>query len=211
MMIPKKRLISGMQRPLDGDLSGARRRKKRVEALQNLLRERVVKVVRNLEQSLVLTQDTTARALHRHQPGDRLARLGEHDLFTRCHQGQKPRELGLGFLDIHLSHTCKVDQPLGRVNWGGFLITSRTKSPDSDRVRTMKITADIEDALLEEAKRVASRDQTTLRALIEDALRRVVNERKKTQKLRLEDASFREEGLQPDVQEATWDRLRNVA
>lgn len=34
MMIPKKRLISGMQRPLDGDLSGARRRTPVLQRLQ---------------------------------------------------------------------------------------------------------------------------------------------------------------------------------
>jgi len=43
----------------------------------------------------------------------------------------------------------------------------------------MKTTVDIDDALLEEAKRLAARARTTLRALIEEGLRRVVNERRK--------------------------------
>lgn len=78
-------------------------------------------------------------------------------------------------------------------------------------VTHMKTTVDIADALLDEAKRVAARDHTTLRALIEDGLRQIVSERRESQEFRLEDASFRGEGLQPGLEEGSWEQVRNLA
>ena len=75
----------------------------------------------------------------------------------------------------------------------------------------MKTTVDIADALLDEAKRVAARDHTTLRALIEDGLCQIVSERRESQEFRLEDASFRGEGLQPGLEEGSWEQVRNLA
>ncbi len=40
----------------------------------------------------------------------------------------------------------------------------------------MKITIEVADALFKSAKQLAQRNQTTLRALIEDGLRRVLND-----------------------------------
>lgn len=73
----------------------------------------------------------------------------------------------------------------------------------------MKTTVEISDALLDEAKRVASRESSTLRELIEEGLRRSLDERRKKRAFHLRRASFRGKGLQPGVS-PEWDRLREV-
>ncbi len=75
----------------------------------------------------------------------------------------------------------------------------------------MKTTVELPDSLLDEAKRVAARQDTTLRVLIIEGLRRVISERKRTQAFRLRKASFRGKGLQPDVEGASWERIREMA
>ena len=74
----------------------------------------------------------------------------------------------------------------------------------------MKITVDIPDALLEAARRLAARDHTTIRALIERGLRHVLAESETAGEFRLLKATFRGEGLQPGVADATWERIRDV-
>ena len=74
----------------------------------------------------------------------------------------------------------------------------------------MKTTVEITDALLEEAKRVASQESSTLRELIEDGLRRSLEDRKRKKSFHLRRASFRGKGLQPGVS-SDWDRLREIA
>ncbi len=76
----------------------------------------------------------------------------------------------------------------------------------------MKTTVDIADPLLDEAQRIAARDGVTVRALIELGLRRVIAERQKSNgRFRLRRASFKGEGLHPDVQGAPWERIRALA
>jgi CRISPR/Cas system-associated protein Csm6 len=74
----------------------------------------------------------------------------------------------------------------------------------------MKTTVEIPDALLEDARKVAARQQTTLRTLIIEGLRRVVAERKRAGTFRLRKASFRGQGLQPGAQGASWERIRGI-
>lgn len=74
----------------------------------------------------------------------------------------------------------------------------------------VKTTVEISDALLDEAKRVASRESSTLRELIEEGLRRSLDERRRKQAFHLRCASFRGKGLQPGVS-PEWNRLREVA
>jgi len=74
----------------------------------------------------------------------------------------------------------------------------------------MKTTVEISDALLEEAKRVASRESSTLRELVEEGLRRSLDERRKRKGFVLRRASFRGKGLQPGVSE-DWQRMREAA
>lgn len=74
----------------------------------------------------------------------------------------------------------------------------------------MKTTVDISDALLEEARKVAARDRTTVRALIERGLRSVLAERNSASQFRLRKATFPGKGLQPGVVDATWERIRDL-
>jgi len=76
----------------------------------------------------------------------------------------------------------------------------------------MKTTVDIADALFEEAKAVAEREQTTLRALIEEGLRAVLAGRTETKPFKLRDMTFKGcQGLSPEFADADWSRIREAA
>ena len=75
----------------------------------------------------------------------------------------------------------------------------------------MKITVEISDALLEAARQAARRDGTTLRALIEHGLRLALNVQTPAPAFRLRDASVPGCGLQPGIEDLSWDELRGVA
>ena len=75
----------------------------------------------------------------------------------------------------------------------------------------MKTTIEIADTLLKEARRVAVRERTTVRALVEEGLRRVVAERNHPSAFRLRRATFRGTGLQPTAATASWQDLRELA
>jgi hypothetical protein len=74
----------------------------------------------------------------------------------------------------------------------------------------MKTTVEISDQLLQSAKRMAAEEGTTVRALIEEGLRRVTQERAKKPKFRLRRVSFRGNGLHPEVQEGSWEPIRDL-
>jgi hypothetical protein len=74
----------------------------------------------------------------------------------------------------------------------------------------MKTTLDISDALLRDARKLAAREGTTLRALVEQGLRQVVAEKKRKPTFRLRKASFKGDGLRPELEDAGWDRLRDL-
>ncbi len=75
----------------------------------------------------------------------------------------------------------------------------------------MKTTLDISDPLLREARKVAARERTTLRALVEQGLRRLIAEKQRRPKFQLRKASFKGRGLRPELRDAGWDRLRELA
>jgi hypothetical protein len=75
----------------------------------------------------------------------------------------------------------------------------------------MKTTVEISNSLLEEARKLAARDGTTVRALVEEGLRGVVARRKRAAPFRLRKASFKGNGLQPSLAGASWDRIRDMA
>jgi Arc/MetJ family transcription regulator len=60
-----------------------------------------------------------------------------------------------------------------------------------------KTTIDISESLLAEAKEVAAREGTTLRALVESGLRTAIDRRLT--------------GLQPEFRDAGWERVRDAA
>jgi hypothetical protein len=74
----------------------------------------------------------------------------------------------------------------------------------------MKTTIEISDSLLDEAKRLAAKEGTTVRAYVEQGLRRILAERKSRGRFRLRKATFKGKGLQPGVQDATWERIRET-
>ena len=75
----------------------------------------------------------------------------------------------------------------------------------------MKTTLDIADPLLREARHLAARERTTLRALVEQGLRQVVAEKKRKRAFRLKKASFKGNGLRPELASAGWERIRDLA
>ena len=75
----------------------------------------------------------------------------------------------------------------------------------------MKTTIDISDILLEEVRKQASLEGTTLRALVEEGLRKIVTERKQKSVFRLRKATFKGKGLQPQVSNASWEQIRDIS
>ena len=74
----------------------------------------------------------------------------------------------------------------------------------------MKTTIEIADPLLREARKIAARDGLTLRTLVEQGLRLVISDAAKAPRFKLRRASFKGTGLQPELQAASWDRLRDL-
>ncbi len=73
----------------------------------------------------------------------------------------------------------------------------------------MKTTVHIPDALLAQAKHLASQEQTTVRALIEEGLRRILVERKAAKPFKLRRVTFRGKGLQSGMAGASWQEIRD--
>jgi len=74
----------------------------------------------------------------------------------------------------------------------------------------MKTTVEISDSLLEQAKRLASHERTTLRALVEEALRRHLAKRKTAKPFKLRRVTFRGKGLQPRSSVVGWQEIRDT-
>ena len=74
----------------------------------------------------------------------------------------------------------------------------------------MKTTIEISDSLLEEARRLAAKEGTTVRAYVEQGLRQVIAERKSRGTFKLRKASFKGKGLQDGVKDGSWERIREM-
>ena len=75
----------------------------------------------------------------------------------------------------------------------------------------MKTTLDLPDPLLREARQLAARDNTTLRALVELGLRRVIAEKKRSQPFKLRKVTFKGRGLQPEFRDASWEHVLDAS
>ena len=79
-------------------------------------------------------------------------------------------------------------------------------------VSHMKTTIEIADALLAEAREVADREGTTLRALVEAGLRETLKSRGEgSPPFQMRLVMFAGDGLQPGVAEGAWERIRELA
>ena len=75
----------------------------------------------------------------------------------------------------------------------------------------MKTTVHIPDSLLEDARKIAREEHTTIKALIEEGLRRTIDDRKKKHAFRLKKATFKGNGLHPDAAGAPWEKIREMS
>ena len=75
----------------------------------------------------------------------------------------------------------------------------------------MKTTIDIADPLLRRAKSLAARRNTTLRAIIEEALREALRGEQRRPPPRIETHTFRGRGLQRGLSWDDWAVLRGLA
>ena len=75
----------------------------------------------------------------------------------------------------------------------------------------MKTTIELSDSLLREAKRVALRDRTTVRALVERGLRSVVSGRRPQGRFVLRKAGFHGDGLVAGRSLADWETIRDLS
>ena len=80
-------------------------------------------------------------------------------------------------------------------------------------VTHMKTTIEIRTELLRRARDLARAEDSTLRALVEEGLQRVVEERagRRRRKPRFRMATFRGDGLLPGVSEGGWRAILDIA
>jgi Arc/MetJ family transcription regulator len=77
----------------------------------------------------------------------------------------------------------------------------------------MKTTIELNDALLTAAKSAAAQQGTTLRAVVESALRGYLDSRAGTNRgaFRLRRHAFQGRGLQPEAADAGWERILEMS
>jgi hypothetical protein len=75
----------------------------------------------------------------------------------------------------------------------------------------MKITVEISDSLLREARELAAREGITSRTLVERGLRPVISDTQHGAPFKLRRASFKGKGRQAGLSEALWKTLRDIA
>lgn len=74
----------------------------------------------------------------------------------------------------------------------------------------MKMKIDIRDALLREVKKTARKKKTTMKALVEAALRVILKSQKQHQRpFALRTHTFRGNGLQPHLKEGDWGEIQH--
>jgi hypothetical protein len=75
----------------------------------------------------------------------------------------------------------------------------------------MKTTVEIPDALLAKAQEIAAREKTTLRALVQEGLTKVVEQDQKKQKpYKLPDCSVGKKGQPWGLEGKSWEEIRAI-
>jgi hypothetical protein len=78
-------------------------------------------------------------------------------------------------------------------------------------VNHMKTTIQIPDTLYREMQKLAQREHTTMKAIVEESLRRTLSERQRSTPFQLRKATFQGRGLQPHLAGASWDQILHVS
>jgi len=73
----------------------------------------------------------------------------------------------------------------------------------------MKTTIELPDELVEQARRVARKEGSTLRALVEEGLQRSLEARRRGVSRELDFPSFGGSGLTDEFQAASWSQIRD--
>ncbi len=74
----------------------------------------------------------------------------------------------------------------------------------------MKTTIDIADDLLKRSQRLAKREGSTLRAVLEEGLRLVLKDRRTRGSRTFRFPTFGEGGMNPEFREADWEKIRTT-
>lgn len=77
-------------------------------------------------------------------------------------------------------------------------------------VSHMKTTILLPDSLYREARKLAEKDKTTLKSLIEEGLHKVIADHKRKETFKLKKATFLGNGLQPQFTENNWSKIRDT-
>ncbi len=75
----------------------------------------------------------------------------------------------------------------------------------------MKTTIQIPDSLYREIRKLAHQEQSTVKAIVEESLRRTLSERQRGAPFRLRKATFKGKGLQPHLAGTSWDQILHVS
>lgn len=75
----------------------------------------------------------------------------------------------------------------------------------------MKTTVDIADDLARKARELARKRDTTLRAILEEGIRKVLEADRCSERYALPDCSVRGNGLQPEFRERSWAAIHEAA
>jgi hypothetical protein len=75
----------------------------------------------------------------------------------------------------------------------------------------MRTSIDMPDSLLAKAKEVARHRGTTLRELVIEGLRTVLDKQARAPRFRLRDASFGKGGLVAGLDETDWEKIRDLS
>lgn len=78
-------------------------------------------------------------------------------------------------------------------------------------VTHMKTTVELPDELLREAQNIARAEGTTLKSVLEEGLRAVIERHRSARQFVLPDASVGGRGLQPEFADADWSRIREAS